>query len=118
MAHAGRKVIENIVNGDSQASDAWLAATFAWFDRDDLGIIHKRMLCRASSRVNWPRRQEKSLPDAECRKDFAEQFLGVEPAGDLANGIQRGAKLDGDELRGDCLLHGIAGRVQVAGGGF
>ena len=118
MAHAGRKVIENIVNGDSQASNAWFAAAFARFDRDDLGIIHRRMLCRASLQVNWTRREDKSLPDAERGEDFAEEFLGVEAAGDLAHGIQSGAKLKGNELRGNGPFEGLTGRVQEAGGGF
>jgi len=41
VAHAGCEIIENVVNSDSQAPNARLAAALARFDGDDLGIIHR-----------------------------------------------------------------------------
>ena len=41
VGHAGGEVIENIINGDSQAAYARLAAALSGFDGDDLRIIHE-----------------------------------------------------------------------------
>src|SRR5580698_4169187 len=44
VAHSGRQVIQDVVNGDPQAPYARLAAALSGFDGNDLGIIHGEQL--------------------------------------------------------------------------
>ncbi len=59
-----------------------------------------------------------SFPNTKRREYLAEEFLGVEAAGNFADGGEGGAELDGDELGGEGLLEGGAGGVEIGGGGF
>lgn len=40
VGHAGGEVEEDIVDGDAHPSNAGLAAAFAWFEGDDVLVVH------------------------------------------------------------------------------
>src|SRR5205085_11157795 len=46
------------------------------------------------------------LADAEVVEDAVDDLVGGGFAGDLAHGVEGGAKVDGDEIRGETLLGG------------
>ena len=55
LRHARCEVFEDVVDGDAQAADARLPAPLAWFDRDDLPVVHAARLRRVRPVVNVER---------------------------------------------------------------
>ena len=54
IRHAGRQVLENIVDGDPHAPDARLPASLAGLDRDDVPIaLHERNLPSSDADVDF-----------------------------------------------------------------
>lgn len=47
------------------------------------------------------------LPDTKATEDLAEQFLGIDSSGDLADGFHGIAKLDGNKLGALAILQGV-----------
>ena len=58
------------------------------------------------------------LADAEGGEDFAEELLGIEAAGYVADGVEGSAELEGCELGGEGLLEAMAGGFEIVCGGL
>ena len=59
-----------------------------------------------------PRRGAGSLADAEPAEDFAQQFIGAERAGDLAERVVREAQLFGERVERGVGLRGMGLRTR------
>ena len=40
LGHAGGEILQNVLNSDSHATNTGLPAAFAWFDGDDVVVVH------------------------------------------------------------------------------
>ena len=44
VGHAGREVVQHVVDGDAQAADTGLSTPLAWFHGDDVSVVHDEAL--------------------------------------------------------------------------
>ena len=49
LTHSSGQIAQNVVDGNAQPANAWLAATLAGVDRNDLRVVDANLLWRSRS---------------------------------------------------------------------